>query len=404
MKPINSRTDCMVVILVLVFASIGIVVGSLQAADQPNALAGPNMDIVDTAVAAGQFETLVVAIKAAGLVDTLKGAGPFTVFAPTDAAFEKLPKATVESLLKPENKQKLVDILTLHVVPGRLTAANVSGMPRVGTVQGTDILFAVTPGGVKVDRAGVVKADVYATNGVIHVIDKVLLPKDVVETAAVAGQFKTLLAAAKAAGLVDALKAPDATLTVFAPTDKAFAALPAGTVEDLLRPENRDRLAAILKHHVLPQRVILTRQSVDTLRRDSLEVRSVGPFKVEEPSIILADIMATNGVVHVIDIVLLPELPETTSGRKAMGLIELAIERGIPLFNSGNPEACAAIYEVTARSLLTGHADALDDEGRGRLRKALGDIHKDHRPETQAWVLRYALDDVYQSLLTREGH
>jgi uncharacterized surface protein with fasciclin (FAS1) repeats len=376
-----------------------------MAAKHLDGLGGPDNDIVGTAMAAGQFKTLVTAIKAAGLVDTLKGTGPFTVFAPTDAAFEELPEGTLESLLKPENKQKLFDILTLHVVPGRLIAADVSSLPRAGTLQGTDILFAVTPDGdgVRVDRAGVVKADLYATNGVIHVIDRVLLPKDVLETAAVAGQFKTLLAGAEAAGLVDALKAPDATITLFAPTDKAFAALPAGAVEDLLRPENRGRLAALLKHHVLPRRVILTKQSVATLQGDSLEVRSVGPVKVEEASIILADIMATNGVVHAIDTVLLAQLPETTPARKAMSVIELAIERGVPLFNSGKPEACAAIYEVTARSLLAGHADALDDEAQKRLRKALSDIHEDHRPEKRAWVLRYALDDIYQSLRKREN-
>ena len=404
MKPLNSHANLIVAIMILVCGSIAVAADMAQATKLPEALARSNKDIVDTAVASGQFKTLVAAIKAAGLVDTLKGAGPFTVFAPTDAAFEQLPKGTLESLLKPENKQKLINILTLHVVPGRLTAGDVSSMPRAGTVQGTDLLFAATPDGVKVDRAGVVKADVYATNGVIHVIDKVLLPKDVVETAVVAGQFNTLLVAAKAAGLVDALKAPDATLTVFAPTDQAFAALPAGTVEDLLRPENRDRLAAILKHHVLSQRVVLTKRSVTTLQGDSLELRSIGSLKVEDASIALADIMATNGVVHVIDRVLLPDLPETTPARKAMSVIELAIERGVPLFNSGKPEACAAIYEVTARSLLTGHADALNDEDQKRLGKALNDIRKDHRPGKQAWVLRYALDDVYRSLRKTEGH
>ena len=114
--------------------------------------------------------------------------------------------------------------------------------------------------------------------------------------------------------------------------------------------------------------------------------------------------MATNGVVHVIDRVLLPELPEKTPARKAMGVIELAVERGVPLFNSGKPEACAAIYEVTARSLLTGHAAALSDNDRKRLHKALIDVHRDHRPEKQAWVLRYALDGVYRSLRKKEGH
>ena len=358
----------------------------------------PGKDIVDTAVSAGSFKTLVAAIEAAGLVDTLKGAGPFTVLAPTDEAFAKLPKGTVESLLKPENKKKLAAILTLHVVGGRLAAADVAGASHATTVQGTDLLFATTATGVKVDRANVVKADVFATNGVIHVIDRVLLPKDVAETAAVAGQFKTLLTAAKAAGLVEALKAPDAKLTVFAPTDEAFSALPAGTVEDLLLPANRKRLAAILKYHVLPQRVLLTGRSYATLQGDRLQVRAAGPVRIDEAKVLLADIKATNGVIHVIDNVLMPDLPDPTPARKAMSVIELAIERGVPLFNSHKVEACAAIYEVAAQSLLTGHADALDEAARKRLGKALSAVHKDHSPRKKAWVLRYALDDVYRSL------
>lgn len=372
--------------------------GAVITANNVNAAEEGRKDIVDTAVSAGSFNTLVAAVKAAGLVETLKGPGPFTVFAPTDEAFAKLPKGTLESLLKPENKQRLVSILTLHVVAGRLDAADVSGAAHATSVQGTDLLFAADSSGVKVDRATVVKADVFATNGVIHVIDQVLLPKDVVETAAVAGQFKTLLAAAKAAGLVEALKAPDATLTVFAPTDEAFAALPPGTVEDLLRPANRDRLGAILKYHVLPQRLVLTSQLLPTLQGDDVQVRTGGTARVEEANILIADIKATNGVIHVIDQVLLPDLPEPTAKRKAMSVIELAIERGVPLFNSHKAEACAAIYEVTAQSLLTGYADVLDESARKRLQKALADIHKDHSPTKKAWTLRYALDDVYRSL------
>jgi uncharacterized surface protein with fasciclin (FAS1) repeats len=135
-------------------------------------------DIVDTAVSAGQFNTLVAAVKAAGLVDTLKGPGPFTVFAPTDAAFAKLPAGTVEMLLKPENKAKLVAILTYHVVPGAVTAKDVSGKIReVKTVEGEVLTIDGTGNGVKVDNATVVSADVMASNGVIHVIDTVVMPK-----------------------------------------------------------------------------------------------------------------------------------------------------------------------------------------------------------------------------------
>ena len=134
-------------------------------------------DIVDTAVAAGSFKTLVAAVQAAGLVDTLKGAGPFTVFAPTDEAFAKLPAGTVDDLLKPENKDKLVAILTYHVVPGKVMAADVAGKETMAkSVQGGEITVNGT-NGVKVDGATVVQADIVADNGVIHVIDAVIMPK-----------------------------------------------------------------------------------------------------------------------------------------------------------------------------------------------------------------------------------
>ncbi len=135
------------------------------------------MDIVDTAVKAGSFKTLAAALKAAGLVDTLKGKGPFTVFAPTDEAFAKLPPGTVETLLKPENKDKLVSILTYHVVAGNVKAADVVKLKSAKTVQGQTVAIDATDG-VKINNAKVVKADIDCGNGVIHVIDAVLLPKE----------------------------------------------------------------------------------------------------------------------------------------------------------------------------------------------------------------------------------
>ncbi|MBO6931461.1 MAG: fasciclin domain-containing protein [Roseibium sp.] len=134
-------------------------------------------DIVDTAVGAGSFNTLVAAVQEAGLVDTLKGDGPFTVFAPTDEDFAKLPAGTVENLLKPENKDQLVAILTYHVVPGKVMSSDIAGKKAdVASVQGGEIAVDATDG-VKVDNAKVIAADVEATNGVIHVIDTVILPK-----------------------------------------------------------------------------------------------------------------------------------------------------------------------------------------------------------------------------------
>jgi len=134
-------------------------------------------DIVDTAVSAGSFKTLVAAVKAAGLVETLKGAGPFTVFAPTDEAFAKLPAGTLEDLLKPENKEKLVKILTYHVVSGKVMAADVVKLTEAKTVQGQSVTIKVADGKVTVDGAQVTKTDIATSNGVIHVIDTVILPK-----------------------------------------------------------------------------------------------------------------------------------------------------------------------------------------------------------------------------------
>ena len=143
-----------------------------QAADKPAA----KEDIVAVAAGAGSFKTLVAAIKAAGLVETLQGKGPFTVFAPTDEAFAKLPEGTVAELLKPENKAKLVGILTYHVVPGKVMAADVKTM-LAKTVNGQELAIKLTDGKVTVDKANVTKTDIAASNGVIHVIDAVVLPK-----------------------------------------------------------------------------------------------------------------------------------------------------------------------------------------------------------------------------------
>jgi uncharacterized surface protein with fasciclin (FAS1) repeats len=137
----------------------------------------PDKDIVDTAVSAGSFKTLVAAVQAAGLVDVLKSEGPLTVFAPTDEAFAKLPAGTVENLLKPENKDKLVAVLTYHVVPGRVTSEQVVGLRSAKTVNGQELKITNKDGAVMIDNAHVTAVDIPATNGVIHVIDSVVLPK-----------------------------------------------------------------------------------------------------------------------------------------------------------------------------------------------------------------------------------
>ncbi|MEO1534909.1 MAG: fasciclin domain-containing protein, partial [Planctomycetota bacterium] len=216
----------------------------------------PTLNIVETAAGAGTFETLLAAATAAGLADALTGEGPLTVFAPTDDAFAALPEGTVESLLQPENIDTLKAILLYHVVAGDVRAAQVVDLNTADTLNGQRIDIAVNGSNVMIDNARVVSADVLATNGTIHVIDKVLMPStdDIIDTAVAAGSFGTLATAIKTAGLVEALKG-EGPFTVFAPTDEAFAALPAGTVETLLKPENRDQLTSILTYHVVSGRV-----------------------------------------------------------------------------------------------------------------------------------------------------
>jgi len=282
------------------------------AAHPAPACATAQSDIVDTAVRAGSFKTLVAAVQAAGLVDTLKGAGPFTVFAPTDAAFAKLPKGTVESLLKPENKAKLQAVLTYHVVAGNVKAADVVKLSSATTVQGQQVNIAVKNGKVSIDNANVVKTDIETSNGVIHVIDSVLIPsdKDIVDTAVGAGSFKTLVAAVQAAGLVDTLKG-EGPFTVFAPTDEAFEKLPEGTVAHLLKPENKDQLVAILTYHVVAGKVmasdVVKISSAKTVNGKSATVKvSDSGVMIDGANVVATDIETSNGVIHVIDSVILP--------------------------------------------------------------------------------------------------
>jgi uncharacterized surface protein with fasciclin (FAS1) repeats len=165
----KSRVTGIASLAAVVVAVVGLAIGSTYSR-------ATSQDIVDTAVGAGQFKTLAAALKAADLVGTLKGDGPFTVFAPTDAAFSKLPAGTVESLLKPENKAKLTAILTYHVVPGAVKAKQVTKLDEAKTVNGAMVKVSTKGGKVMINDANVVKADIPASNGVIHVIDKVILP------------------------------------------------------------------------------------------------------------------------------------------------------------------------------------------------------------------------------------
>ena len=265
--------------------------------------------IVDIATNDDRFETLVTALDAAGLVDTLAGEGPFTVFAPTDEAFAALPEGTVEALL--EDTEALSQVLTYHVVAGSVSAADVTSLSNATTLQGQPVVVSSIDG-VMINQAEVIQPDVMASNGVIHVVDSVLLPPsgDIVEVASNAGSFDTLVTAVEAAGLVETLQG-EGPFTVFAPTDEAFSKLPEGTIPALL--EDPETLAQILTYHVVPGRVfsgdVVNIDDAGTVQGQSIGISVMdGSVMLNDTSTVTAtDVLATNGVIHVIDTVIMPE-------------------------------------------------------------------------------------------------
>lgn len=270
-------------------------------------------DIVTVASNAGSFETLLAAAKAAGLAEALQGDGPFTVFAPSDDAFAKLPHGTIDALLAEKGRTTLKAILKRHVVAGdAIPASELAGRRAVRTLGGARIDVALGASGLTAGGSRVVAADISASNGLIHVIDTVILPPqdDIPALADKAGAFGTLLAAVKAAGLVETLQG--GPFTVLAPTDDAFAALPSDTLSALLRPENREALTSILALHVLPGRVY-AEDALGGARIESIGGQRVtlgfdgGGLKANGANVVNADLEASNGIVHVIDRVLIPE-------------------------------------------------------------------------------------------------
>jgi uncharacterized surface protein with fasciclin (FAS1) repeats len=226
--------------------------------------------------------------------------------------------------------------------------------------------------------------------------------KDIVDTAVSAGSFKTLAAALTAAGLVDTLKG-EGPFTVFAPTDEAFAKLPAGTVENLLKPENKAKLVTILTYHVVAGEIPLAKAigsgQGTTLEGSKVDIRfENGRVKIGQSNLVNADIKTTNGVIHVIDSVLLPSAAETPT-QKAAKVIELAIKRGVPLFNEGETDSCAAIYEVTCEALVL--MEGVSGNDRLHIARTLESARAEKSTREKAWILRDGLNDVLGSLTMR---
>lgn len=285
--------------------------------------AAQGQTIVATAAAAGNCAKLTELLAAAGLVDALQGPGPFTLFAPTDEAFAKLPKELLADLAKPENKARLQSILKYHIVPARTLAADASTKRFAQTMQGQRVDLTASGRQFKVDNATVTTADIACSNGVIHVVDAVILPTEgsMLDVARGTGTLATLLAAIDAAGMTELFRGPG-PYTLLAPSDAAFRALPKGMLEDLLKPENKSKLAEVLAFHVVPGNAAYS----DTIAQMT-EVRTIGGMPVQVTSregaltlngatVVKADIESGNGVIQVIDAVLLPKsmAPKSTAG------------------------------------------------------------------------------------------
>jgi transforming growth factor-beta-induced protein len=310
----------------LLSLSILVVVTLVLAACTPDATETPQpQTIVDIAVADGRFTTLVAALQAADLVETLSGDGPFTVFAPTDDAFAKLPAGTVDALLA--DIPALTDILLYHVVPGELLADDVVLLDKAETLLGENIMIKVQDGNVFINDSLVVITDIVADNGVIHVVDTVLQTPGKLGTlfdvAMADGRFTTLVAAVQEAGLVEDVSG-EGPFTVFAPTDDALAKLPAGTFDALLA--DIPTLIDILLYHAVPGEVlaeqVVTLNSAKTFNGKFLEIKVIdGNVFINDSQVIATDIMADNGVIHAIDTVLVP-------GESLGSIAELAVADG----------------------------------------------------------------------------
>jgi transforming growth factor-beta-induced protein len=314
--------------------------------------------IVDIAVEDGRFETLVAALQAADLVSTLSGEGPFTVFAPTDDAFAALPDGVVAGLL--EDIPSLTEVLTYHVVSGTVLAETVVGLTSAATLQGEEVTIEVIDGSVKIDGATVVITDIIGSNGVIHVIDSVILPteiaaslsspeatKTIVDIAVEDGRFETLVAALQAADLVSTLSG-EGPFTVFAPTDDAFAALPDGVVAGLL--EDIPSLTEVLTYHVVSGTVLAETlvglTSAATLQGEEVTIEVIDPNRppltignvmIDGATVLITDIIGSNGVIHVIDAVILPSAiaaslatPEDAMDSMVLSktIVDIAVEDG----------------------------------------------------------------------------
>lgn len=325
--------------------------------------AGNSQTVVDIIVNSPVHNTLEAAVLAANLQGTLSGTGPFTVFAPTDDAFDALPAGTVEALLA--DIPALTNILTYHAVAGTALSSDLSNGQMIMTIQGQDVTVTIDNGNVFINNAQVTVADIIATNGVVHVIDAVLLPEQTVSNGTVVDiivnspEHTTLETAVLAAGLAGTLSGTG-PFTVFAPTDAAFAAVPTSTLNALLADPN-GLLTDVLLHHVVGAAAfssdLSNGQVVPTLFGDNVVVTITGGnVSIDNANVITADIEATNGVVHVIDAVLVPlTLGLDNINNSTIGVYPNPVS-DVLRFNLGQTSSNATyqVYNQTGALVLSG--------------------------------------------------
>jgi len=286
------------------------------------------------------------------------------------------------------------------VVPGKVMAADVVKLISAKTVQGQPVSIAVKGGKVMINNANVVKTDIACKNGVIHVIDTVLMPpadtKDIVDTAVGAGSFKTLVTAVKAAGLVETLKGKG-PFTVFAPTDEAFAKIPKEMLEALLK--DKKAVTDVLTYHVVAGKAmaadVVKLKTAKTVQGQSINIDVTdGKVTVNGSNVVITDILCGNGVIHVIDTVIMPPEAKKIGAAAARTMIERAIAHGAKTFNSGDHAACSDIYMATMREMVA-NGDNMPEQIVSSMKQNLEKAAATHCPTERSWVLRRGLDHVY---------
>jgi len=358
--------------------------------------------------------TLLALVKAAE-IEFPKDA-KLTIFAPTNDAFAKLPREQVEFLTSAEGKPTLQAILKHHVVAQPFESSALLDRRRLRALSGQSL--EIDPAALAIDGARLVAADVAFDGGIVHVIDGVMLPelRSIEEIVAEDGRFATLRAAIGAAGLGPQLGARNpGPWTLLAPSNDAFAAIPADALQALL--QDRPTLTAVLAAHVLPTAIrrdeMLAQGSARTLMGDGTVAFALdaGAITVEGARIVVSDIEAANGVIHVIDRVLPAQSAVRAAAsapapaasperaRQAAAILELAIERGVPRFNAGDPSSCAALYELAIASVVLLGEDAIGPRAKADLTEALeqGAAHQD--AAERAWIYRRAMDRVLERMM-----